>query len=380
LTPEARRAVLAANPDSYLAVTRSIEDIDPSHPMTVDEILVACRASLHRLVESGAFGPEHKPAFFVYQLAVGGHVQTGLVGGVATSDFARGGVRVHEQIHHARSAHLARHLEVVEVQSSPIAVAHTPMPAIATILRSAMAAAPPLLEIETEPGFIQRVWMTGAEDVEPITTAFASQPLYLIDGHHRGAAAVDHRRLVGPGTADLTLCALFATDELANHAFHRLLPEMIGTRRTAATLIAHGARALDAAPSTGSVRPEEISMFDGATERWWALDAPPVDGVAHSLARLPPTRLAHQFDLAFGSLPADPVAGERWRDHIRYRPGVIPLPTLVTEAIERRDVLFVLEPIRLDALIAVADDGLTMPPKSTYFDPKVRSGIFLRRL
>ncbi len=379
LTPEGRRAVLLANPDSYLAITRSIEDVGPEVTITIDELLSAGRASLERLLQLGAFGPVSDERFFVYQLRSGDHVQTGLVGGVATADFATGAVRVHEQIHHDRSAHLERHLSVVGVQSSPIAVAHRPMPAVAALL-ARLVAEPPALEIASEPGFVQRVWPIGAEHSDGLSRLFVDQPLYLIDGHHRGAASVEHRRLVGPGSADLTLCALFSTDELANFAFHRVLPASIGRSSTASALIARGARPTTA-PGTGSVpSPDDLFMFDGSTGRWWLLPAPPVHGVAPSLAALPPTRLAHLLDTVFDASSADADLEPAWHHLVRYRPAVLPLEQLMTEVVDPGDVLFVLESIGLDALIAVADDGLTMPPKSTYFDPKVRSGVFLRHL
>ncbi len=379
LTPEGRRAVLLANPDSYLAVTRSIEDVDPAITITIDDLLNQGRASLERLLDRGAFGPVLDERFFVYQLRSGDHVQTGLVGGVATADFATGAVRVHEQIHHDRAAHLERHLAVVGVQSSPIAVAHRPLPPIAALL-ARLVEEPPALEIASEPGFVQRMWPVATEHTTLIRRVFADQPLYLIDGHHRGAAAVEHRRLVGPGAADLSLCALFSTDELASFAFHRVLPRSIGTSPTADTLTARGARPATAPGQGAEPAADEVFAFDGSTRRWWLIPAPTVEGVARSLADLPPTRLAHLLDTVFGASSADATFEPAWHHLVRYRPAVLPLSQLETEAEAGGDVLFVLEPIGLDALIAVADDGLTMPPKSTYFDPKVRSGVFLRHL
>lgn len=371
LTPDGRRAVLAANPDSYLAVTRSVEDLGPGTAATAEDVLALGRASLDRLVALGAFSKNRAAQFYAYQLQSGPHVQTGLVGGVATGAFADGGVLIHEQIHHDRSDHLARHLHIVGVQSSPIAVAHLPRPALRSVLDATTSAGPPLLDIESESGFSQRIWPIDPERSEVIIAELHRQPLYLIDGHHRGAAAVQHRATVGAGTADWTLCALFPTDELTNHAFHRMLPGRIDEWSTAAALADLGSRPIHEPNDVVDIGGDEIALFDAANDCWLALHAPPVDNVAPSLSGLAPTRLADRFSRAFG---------HRWRNHVRYRPGVLSLDQLIEEARDAGDVLFVLPALSIEQLIDVANAGLAMPPKSTYFDPKVRSGVFLRRL
>ncbi len=384
LTPDGRRAALERNPDSYHAVTRSIEDLDPTSDATIDQLLQMGRASLDRLLDLGAFEPAGETTYFAYQLETDTHRQTGLVGGVATADFVQGVVRVHEQIDHERSAHLARHLAIVGVQSSPIAVAHTPLPDLAAIVERTVTVQSPDLEVESEPGFIQRIWAIDPGASSQITDSLRDQPLYLIDGHHRAAASIEHRKLVGPGSADMTLCALFPTDELANYAFHRVLPSTIGSLATVGALTDHDARPIDHPSEVSGLADTqadgELAMYDGSTGRWWALTAPAVGGAAPLLARLAPTRLASRFDAAFGTFANDGVAGQRWRDLVRYRPGVLPIEQLTAEADDRNDVLFVLPALSIESLMAVADAGLAMPPKSTYFDPKVRSGIFLRHM
>ncbi|MEZ5379767.1 MAG: DUF1015 family protein [Acidimicrobiales bacterium] len=377
LTPEGRRLALEANPESYLAVTRSLEDLDPSVAMSNDELLALGRRSLDRLIALGAFDGGHAPRFFAYRLATDTHCQTGLVGGVATADFAQGVVRAHEQIHHARSTHLARHLAVVGVQSSPIAVAHRPIPELRAYLDQATEQKP-AHTIASEPGFTQTIWPIDATASPAITDLLRPTPLYLIDGHHRGAAAVEYRRLAGPGNADSTLCVLFAADELANHAFHRVLPPAIGTTATVEAMAAAGARPI--ADAADPLQADEVRMYDGSARRWRAIPAPSASGVAPALADLPPTRLAARFDEVFGAFASDNVGGHRWRDAVQYRPGVLPLPQLLDEADDHGGALFLLPSVGLDDLFAVADAGLAMPPKSTYFDPKVRSGVFLRHL
>lgn len=376
LTPDQRRATLVANPDSYLAITRSVEDLGPpsdeAGPVGSDTLLELSRASLDRLLDRGAFGGVRPDRFYVYQLEARGHVQTGVVGGVSTAAFAHGDVRVHEQVHHERAAHLARHLAVVGVQSSPIALAHLRLPAVVDIIDDTMGSTPPVLEVRSEPGFVQRVWPVDPDRSAELVTLFSPEPLYLIDGHHRGAAAVEHRRLVGPGTADHVLCALFPVDQLTNFAFHRVLPGRIGRHSTVESFARrHDLRRLDRRPRPEELAATEVALFDGAAGGWSGMEAPTVANLAPALRDLAPSRLAHQFDMAFG---------DAWHDVVAYRPGVLPLDRIVAETAERSDVLFVLEPISLDQLIAVADKGLTMPPKSTYFDPKVRSGLFLRHL
>ncbi|MEZ5226461.1 MAG: DUF1015 family protein [Acidimicrobiales bacterium] len=302
LTPEGRRLALEANPESYLAVTRSLEDLDPSVAMSNDELLALGRRSLDRLIALGAFDGGHAPRFFAYRLATDTHCQTGLVGGVATADFAQGVVRAHEQIHHARSTHLARHLAVVGVQSSPIAVAHRPIPELRAYLDQATEQKP-AHTIASEPGFTQTIWPIDATASPAITDLLRPTPLYLIDGHHRGAAAVEYRRLAGPGNATRPCaCSSPPTNSptmRSTGCYRRPSERRPRSRQWGGGRCSPHRRRRRPAPSRRSAYVRRLRRGAGG-----AIPAPSASGVAPALADLPPTRLAARFDEVFERSPA----------------------------------------------------------------------------
>lgn len=216
LTPADRRAHIAFNPDSYMTVTRGLEDMLPDEAMDAETLLNEGRAALQKLRQNGAFGPERSDDFYVYRLSEGARTLTGLVAGVAVADYTNGAVRIHEHVKAKRAIHLANHLAVVGVQSSPIAMAFRPSADVGSIMERATEG-DVLLDVTLDDGLHQKVWaVTESDDATTLRSAFDDQPLYLIDGHHRAAAAATFRAAAGPGLADWMLCALFPTDQLDN--------------------------------------------------------------------------------------------------------------------------------------------------------------------
>ena len=372
LTPHMRRQILATNPFSYLGVTRSQEDLSDDVEMSDDQLLQIGRSALESLLANGVFSPPCPSRYLVYRLTTDFHTQTGIVGGVATDDFESGVVKVHEQIHPERAVHLARHFEIVGAQSSPIAVAHKPNEAISDIIELVTTSALPAVTVNGDDGLVQQVWPIGdASLTTRITEAFERQSLYLIDGHHRASAASQFRKSTGDPAADWTLCALFSTEELANFPHHRTLPATIADESFVQRLAGvTPLRELDSGHPLDSAEPDELMLYQNGI--WYGLYVGSDEGAAASLAWLDQQRLERIFDEL--GMPEDNPT----RAAIRYRPGILPPAALAAEIDMLGGCLFLMRPVSMDQLLAVADAGLTMPPKSTYFEPKVRSGVFLR--
>ncbi|MEZ5342259.1 MAG: DUF1015 family protein [Acidimicrobiales bacterium] len=371
-TPAMRREILADNPYSYLAVTRSQEDLPDHLSLTDDQLLAAGRLALGSLLDAGVFGPSTSPRLLAYRLTTDFHTQTGIVCGVAVDDFETGRVKVHEQIHPERATHLARHFEIVGAQSSPIALAHEPNQTVAEVLDLITTSSLPVVTVNGDDGLLQQVWpIESPRLIEQITGALEDQSLYLIDGHHRASAASQFRARTGDPAADWTLSALFSTTELANFPHHRTLPAEVADHAFIDRLGAITAlRVLTGDHPFEQATADELVIYHNGT--WYGVDAP-VDTTAHaSLAHLDQQRLERLFDLV------DADQESTFRRAVRYRPGVLPPTALAAEIDMAGGCLFHLRQVSMDALLAVADAGLTMPPKSTYFEPKVRSGLFLR--
>ncbi|MDH3707066.1 MAG: DUF1015 family protein [Acidimicrobiia bacterium] len=366
LGPSARRQHLAANPDSYLGVTQSLED-EPT--LSVGEVLARGRTALDRLRALGAFGPAER-RWLLYRLEVDDHVQTGIVGELAVSTIDSGRLRPHEQTFPERADLLADHLDVVGAQSSPIAVAHRRESTLAASVADA-SERPPLRDFAGADGLRQTVWAL------PLTEAIAAlddEPLYLLDGHHRAAAAAAHaaRRQLGPDDpGGWLLAALFPADALRIWGFDR---RVLDPRFSASEAVARVAERVPIQPAVGPWRPtsgHEIGVYTAG--QWYRAEVDPVG--TGPLAELAPVRLqAGILEPVFGI--TDPQLDHR----LEHLPGGRDPGEQALETDEEGGVLFTVAAITIEQLMAVADQRLVLPPKSTFITPKVRSGVFLREL
>ena len=377
LSPAERRRILELNPDCYLTVTRSPEDLAPGQIWDAEEALDASRAALHRLLAAGAFTSPETPALYLYRLTADGHCQIGVVGGVRVDNYDRGTVRIHEQIRAVRASHLATQLDELGVQSSPITLAHKPNDTITETVAAIVASAQPMIGVTSADGLHQEVWeVTDTDAIATITNALADEFLYLIDGHHRAAAASAHRARVEPGSggsesgADVMLCAVFPSNQLKNEAFHRCMNGVDPTELVATLEEATAVRSVDTIDDVLDRRADELALWTG--NRWHLVTAPSADE-SSPLEALDPVRLERQV-LAplFGIDESNPPGDLSYLHGMADRADLEQLETITTGAV------WAMRPVPMEILMATSDVGLTMPPKSTYFVPKVRSGVFLR--
>ncbi|MBT8240633.1 MAG: DUF1015 family protein [Acidimicrobiia bacterium] len=354
LTPAQRIAHLRDNPDSYLGVTRGPEDDDGSEPLSARELVSRGRISLDTLLEAGAFSDVREDRFYAYRLALDGWSQTGIVGGVHLDDYESGTIRIHEAIQPERASHLALHSEIVGAQSSPIAVAHHPRREIAQVVEQVDELEPDL-SFSMPDGLDQTVWSLPESDNNVIREGLEDARLYLIDGHHRAAAAAIRH---GQGGSPWVLAALFSTDQLQNRAFHRF------AQTSLADPLAELMR-IDGA--------ENGRIGDGIGTLQVYFDTDWIT-VPHQRAQRPLERLdTWQFEqLIRPRLGPDAV--------VRFQKAHGDEEALLRMVDESGELLVLMTAVTMPQLFAVADAGDVMPPKSTYFEPNVRSGIFLRHL
>ncbi|MFV0525667.1 MAG: DUF1015 family protein [Acidimicrobiales bacterium] len=391
LTSDQRRAHLEANPDSFLAVTRSATDLAPADRAAGVDPLPGSVAALRRLVRLGAYGPASS-RLLVYRLTEGDTHQTGVVGGLAVADYRDGLIRTHEEVDPARVGVLARDLAVQGIQSSPITVARRADASLDAAVAGATVG-PPLLRLSSGDGLTQEVW----ELPDPggrVVRATAQHPLYIIDGHHRAAAASRWAAAPdAPAAARWMLGVVFDAAEMASTAFHRRLPRDDPDRVRAEVAARFPVREVD----PGWAAPTDA---DDATRNGHGPDRPVLPGqgpdelvlVARGrtyLVTVPPVTVAGDpagFDaldtVRLQRAVLGPVLGVAEPDvggRIEYRPaldrpGDGPVPS------EDDRAWWLMRPTPTAVLLDAADAGVLMPPKSTYFAPKTRSGLLLRRL
>ena len=385
LSPAQRQQILAENPFLFANAILSADVTGDRY--SPDELAAKNRQAVDRLLEAGAFAPPSGLALFVYRLEGYGHAQTGLVG-LLPLDFHRiGRLRAHEGTKAKRQELLQRHLQRVGVQSSPIGMFHRRLPEVEDVLRETTETQP-LLAFSDIHDVRQTIWkVCDAEGIRRLNDALAGENLYLTDGHHRLGAALAHsdaerkqRRSAGSMPSDFILAVLFSQEEIRAMGFHRIvrLPDGWEQERLAERLRVLG----KLLPSCGAGDPLESGRFGVFLGGMWYQFVPDKAPEGLDVTWL-------QEVVLQGVLGMDAAEiGER----VEFLPGRPPMPHQTGEAAteplkvlegrcrEHGSVGFVLHPVPLAALKRLCDAGELMPPKSTFFHPKPRSGVFMRFL
>jgi uncharacterized protein (DUF1015 family) len=371
LSEAERRAILADNPDSYLHVTSDPMAL-PEPPGDVDAETVQAKA-LQRLLDLGAYTPMPEPAVFVYRLTDRGRAHTGVIAGVAVEGFGDNRVLGHERVQPDRVAGLVRHYERVSMRSELVALFHPADPVIAE-LTTRVVARPPLRSFTDTSGMAQAVWQVEPADAAALTHQLGDQRLYLADGHHRAAAAIRFWELAGRPKTGHVLCALYPQDEIVLHAFHRRVRGPVDVPALLERLTAHFDVTLidppghEPGPSRGSgAAPGGIGLY--ADGRWWGL-RPFEPRRLPGVAGLDVTMLDQQV--------LRPVLGIGYGDRrLEFVPEVRDLAATRHECDLDAGVLFTLHSPGIEDVVSVAERHEVMSPKTTYVQPKPRTGIFL---
>lgn len=369
-----RRRMMDENPYVFLHVTRSPEDVAEGSPRDPDALAASSAAALQRLLDADAY-ERYAPSVYLYRLRLGDHSQTAVVADVPVAVADEGRLRPHERTRAARATLLGHHLERVRVSSSPIAVTYRDHPGVDEIV-GAVGAGRPILDFSDASGLEQTVWrIDDPAVVAGLDDAIGDAVLYITDGHHRTAAAVAARDVLAAAgdlaedhPARFMLCALFPAAQLQVHPFHRV----VSVGGPPADAVAELTRAGTLTSADRAVSGEGTRTFGVyASGRWWRLDVAVHDDDDTALAAdvLQDRVLGPVFGIV------DPGASER----LEYLPGTAGLDMLAQRCDSEGTVGFALAATSVETLMDVVDAGRVLPPKSTFFHPKPRSGIFLRR-
>ena len=374
-------ALAAGNPDSFLHVGRSDIDLPAATDPYDGRVYAAAKAALDRLVARGTLVRDAEPALFLYRQMMDGRAQTGVVACVHVDDYECDVIRKHEKTRKDKEDDRTRHVLTLNAHAEPVFLTYRAQAGIDG-LSAASAAAVPLYDFMAPDGVRHMVWRVA--DPGPWLAAFAEVPLaYVADGHHRSASAwrAGRQRRAGNGrhTGDEEynwfLAVLVPADQLRTLPYNRLVKDLNGL--DGAELRARLA-ALGRLESTGDPVPPVSGsfcfFFDGG---WMRLTLDPAsidrgDPIGSLDVSLLHDRILGPI-LGVGDPRTDKridfVGGIRGADELerRVRPGEMALAVSMY-------------PTTIEQLLAVADAGQVMPPKSTWFEPKLRSGLFVHEL
>ena len=392
VSPAMRRKFADAHPGNFLNTMRLREDFPPDAQPSTDELLTRNKAHLEKLLGDGSFEKFDSPCMFIYRLRAGGHTQTGVVCEISVDEYADGRVRKHEDTRSDKEDLLAMYQKVVGVSSSPICLAYPHDRAIEEFLGE-KTRTPPQLDFTAEDGVVQQVWRIEDADAQRELRGMFEKvgATYLTDGHHRAASGLRYAKMmrekspaqhVGAGADDpgaphnQLLVALFSAEQLVLLPFHRAVRDLNGMRE--AEFLEKLSRDFEVAPSSAPVAPPgnapgEFGMLLGGNWRRLRLRENRAD-LRDPVASLDVVILQERI-LA----PLLGIADMRSDARLDYISGAQGLDGLARHAADGWAVCFACAATSIEQLMRVADAGALMPPKSTYFDPKARSGVFIRR-
>ena len=363
------RALTEGNPDSLIRVDRADLEFPDSVSFTAPEVYQQAAKNFARLVEQRRFLPEKKPSVYLVRMVDGNHRQRGFAALADFGDYASGQFRRHEFTRPDKEddrVTLIRHLGAL---TGPVLAAYPDLPGLTTEMDRIESSGPPIAEVTDERGVRHAFWRVP--DPDQVVKLFANvSRAYIADGHHRAAAASRLAR-ENPGPSGI-LTVFFPASELKVLPYHRLVLKL--DPLNADTLLAAARRAFDVTESP-SAPPDEtgkIGLFIAG--RWHQL-AWQADPQADPVAKLDASALQ---DRLLG--PALGVKDPRTDARLDFVGGVHG-----TAALEKKvrsgeaAAAFSLPAVSLSQIFAVADADQIMPPKSTWFEPKLRSGLFVHR-
>lgn len=379
---EAYREVVR-EPLSFLAIDRAETQFDSSVDTYADEVYDKARQLLFDRIADGTFITDTDRAYYVYELTMNGRVQTGIVACASIDDYQNNVIKKHENTRADKEQDRINHVDRCSAQTGPIFLAYRAN----DIIREEVAKAKkekPLYSFISPDGIKHQVYkIANADSVDNIHNAFAGiNDIYIADGHHRAASAVkvglkrraEHPGYTGEEEFNYFLSVLFPDEELMIMPYNRVVKDLNGYSREEFRKKVSEKFIIE--ESATEVSPDKKATFGMyLDEKWYKLTAKkdilsddPVDGLDVAILQnnlLEPVLGIH-----------DPKTDKR----IDFVGGIRGLAELEKRCHEDCVLAFSMYPTSIAELFAVADAGRLMPPKSTWFEPKLRSGIFIHKI
>lgn len=380
---EAKKEV-EREPLSFLKIDRAETNFDDSVDTYAPEVYQKAKEILNEEIARGIYEKDDTEAYYIYELTMNGRAQTGLVACASVDDYVNNVIKKHENTREDKEIDRITHVDTCSAQTGPIFLAYRAQDAINKRVE-ANKEKEPVYDFTAVDGVKHRVWkMSDPEDVEAIRKAFENlNQIYIADGHHRAASAVKvglKRRKENPAHTgkeeyNFFLSVLFPHDQLMIMDYNRSVTDLNGL--TVPEFLEKIKENFEVEKVSGQVRPQEKGTFGMYLEDgWYVLKAKEnlYEG-KDAVGRLDVAVLQDYL--------LNPVLGiqdPRTDERIEFIGGIRGLSELEKKVKEGMKVSFSMYPTSITELFDVADQNLLMPPKSTWFEPKLRSGLFIHQI
>jgi len=361
-------------PWSFLHISKPEIDLDASIDPYDGAVYAKAAENLKRMVDAGVLIREARPAFYVYRLTWRGHTQTGIAGVANVADYRTNRIRKHEHTTPVKEDDRVRQIDTINAQTGPVMIAYPPARELDALIAKAVAAKPDV-DVIADDRVRHEMWVVADEaTVAAITRAVDALPaMYIADGHHRSAAAARIAATRGgrEQSHDYFLAVIFPHHDMTILDYNRVVRDLKG--KSAADFLAALRKSYTVETAPGPVRPQasgELGMY--LAGQWHKLTLKPELIPQHDpIGRLPITLLATNI-----LEPLLGIADQRKDKRIDFVGGGRGLEELARRVDSgEMAVAFALYPTQMTDLMAVADANGIMPPKSTWFEPKLADGM-----
>ncbi len=379
---EARKAV-EGRPLSFLNIDRPETQFPEGYDMYAPEVYAKAKEILWKMIGNGSFVKERQRVYYLYELTMNGRSQTGIVACASIDDYLGGVIRKHENTREEKEIDRIRHVDVCNAQTGPIFLAYRTQEAIQRIVAEVKAAEPDFA-FTSEDGIGHAGWRIGdAAQIQKLQQAFEKVgTIYIADGHHRAASAVkvglkrrgEHPDYDGSEEFNYFLSVLFPDEELRIMAYHRVVKDLNGLSEEEFLSKVREKFELSVLPCRREPKEKgQMAMY--------------LHGVWYELVcrgEYIRQDVVEGLDVAYLQrellCPVLGIADVRTDRRIDFVGGIRGLSELERRADSDMEAAFALYPTSIGELFAVSDAGRLMPPKSTWFEPKLRSGLFIHEI
>jgi uncharacterized protein (DUF1015 family) len=384
---EEAREEVKRNPLSFMHVEKAEVDLPADIDHYDQRVYDKARENLYNYLKEGLMMQDQKPMFYIYRQIMNGHEQYGLVGCTSVDEYMQGIIKKHELTRAEKEADRIRHVDTCDAHSSPVFFTYHHKEEIDEIVNR-VASGKPVYDFVADDGIAHTLWLVDQEnDIKGIEDNFAKlQYLYVADGHHRTASAAkvglmrreQHPDYTGEEEFNFFMAVIFPDNQLKIMDYNRIVKDLHG--HSDAEFLDLVMQKFDLAPYSENepYHPQathEFGMyFDGM---WYKMTAKPNTFSTDSPVKMLDVTILQENLLA----PILGIGDPRRDTRIDFVGGIRGLAELQKRVDSGRDaVAFAMYPTSMDELMDIADAGEIMPPKSTWFEPKLRDGILFHSL
>jgi uncharacterized protein (DUF1015 family) len=387
MSSEEAREMVKGNPYSFLHVDKAEIDLDPSIDLYDTRVYEKARENLQQMIKDGVFIKENSECLYLYQQKMGERVQTGVVACASIEDYLNKLIKKHELTRADKEQDRIKHVDYCDANTGPIFLTYRDQVEIDALVQDWMDKEKPIYDFVSEDGIAHIIWLIhDPEVIQKLLELFAQvECLYIADGHHRSASAVQvglMRKADNPGHRgdeeyNFFLSVIFPDNQLQIMDYNRVVKDLNGLSSQEFLQELGKSFSIEPYQGPGPYKPEAKGTFgmylDG---QWYILKAKEGSFDENDpVARLDVSILQHNL--------LGPILGindPRTDKRIDFVGGIRGLQELERRVNEGMRVAFAMYPTSIKELMDIADADKIMPPKSTWFEPKLRSGIFIHQL